>query len=699
MRPLKLLAWIVGGLAGLVVIALIAVLLIVDPNDYKEEIAEAVRDRTGRDLKLEGELRLSVFPWLAIETGRAELGNAAGFGPGPFLTLERADVGVRLFPLLRGDMQVRRLELDGLKVSLVKDADGKSNWADLAESDPQAPAGEPAPTKDAPKMPTIAGISIENSSIDYQDLEMASRWRVEKLDLSTGRVASGEPIGVQMEFDLDQGEGTPSRHVRLKTEATLNIEAERYALAELELDAVLPPDAAAKAEGAKDMEVSLRAPTAVADLQAQTLSLPEFTAKAVGAQITGSLEGKQIVDAPAITGSITLEPVSPRELLAQLGSKAPATRDADALKTLSFQGKLNATDHSAMIEDLKLTLDDTSATGSAGIADFDKTALRFDLVVDRIDVDRYLAPEAQAQAGGEAKAEPFELPMDLLRELDAQGRIRIGQLTLSGIKMSDVLFSVDAGDGLVKLNPTQAKLYGGTHRGAFAIDARGGTARVTVDETLTAIDFAPLFADLMESQRLAGKGNARAVLSGSGNDSDKIMRTLDGRIEFNVQDGAIKGADLWYELRRARALWERQAAPAEPSTGQTRFNTLQGTAQVTDGVLENRDLNIDMDYVKVNGEGTYALPTQKVDYRLTANVYKVPREGAGTEMASLQATQIPVRVSGTMADLKIRPDVEGLAKSRAKEKLEEKKEELTEKLGEKLGDLFGRKKKKPEPGQ
>jgi len=698
MKPFKLIAWIVGGIVALIVIGVTLVILIVDPNDYKEEIAKAVHDRTGRDLKLEGDLKLSVFPWLAIETGRAELGNAAGFGPGPFLTLERADVGVRLFPLLRGQMQVRRLELEGLKVNLVKDADGKTNWEDLSKSEPET---TPA-TQSKTELPSIAGVSIKNSALDYRDLGTASRWRVEKLDVDTGRVESGEPIDLQVEFDVDQGDDTASKHVRMKTRATLDLEAERYSLANLELNAILHPDAKAKAEGGKDMEVALQTPSAVADLKAQTLSLPQFVAKAAGAELTGALEGKQILDAPAFTGTLSLKPVSPRDLMAQLGSEAPVTRDANVLKTLAFDAKLSATDKSAMLDDLKLTLDDTKATGSAGIADFDKTALRFDLVVDRIDLDRYLGPE-EPKKETEEKSEPFELPLETLRALDAQGKVKIGQLVLSGIKMSDVLFAVDAGDGLVKLNPTQAKLYGGTHKGSFAVDARGPTAKLTVDETLTAIDFAPLIAETLDSQRLVGKGNLRALLSGQGNDSEKLKNSLDGRIEFNVQDGAVKGADLWYELRRARALWERQPGPTEASSGQTRFKTLQGTADVKDGVVENRDLDIDMDYVKVAGAGTFALPTQKVDYKLTANVYRVPPEGAGAEMASLKATEIPVRVSGTMADLKIRPDVEGLAKAKAKEKLESKKEELAEKLneklGDKLGDLFGKKKKKPETSQ
>ncbi len=728
MRPTRILLISLAAVFGLLVLLLAAVVLLVDPNDYKDEIAQLVRDETGRELKLEGDLKLSIFPWLAIETGRAELGNAAGFGATPFLTLERADVGVRLFPLLSGKMQVRRLELDGLQVNLVKNAEGTTNWDDLTKP---APSTAPPPAQTT-ELPSVAGVAIRNATLDYLDRSKpdpkaadpsaGTRTRLTKLDLETGRIESGEPIELKLQFALDSGEGTAPTFVRLDTEARLDTEKQRYSLKDMELTATLPPDEAkgeakgetareAKGDDARGTEIGLRAAGADVDLEAQTLSIPQFALSAFGAELSGSATGRQIVDAPAISGTLTMKPVSARDLLKQLGSEAPQTRDPNVLGKLAFQGKFAATDQSAMLEDLELTLDDTTATGSAGIADFEKTALRFDLSVDRIDVDRYLGPEEKAAGedgngkdgkGGEAKEgapeAPFELPLETLRSLNAQGKLRIGQLGVAGLKMSDVQFSMNAGDGLVRLDPTQAKLYGGTHRGAYVIDARPDTARLTIDEQLAGVDFTPLFADLFDSKRLAGKGNLEANLTARGNNSDALKRTLDGTVALDVADGAVRGADLWYELRRARALWERQPPPSQPSAGETKFRALKATAVADDGVIENRDLIIDAEYVKVTGQGTLEVPTQKIDYRLVANVYKVPPEGAGAEMQSLRATEIPVRVSGTLADPKIRPDLQAQAKAKVQEKIEEKKGELMEKLGGKLGDLLGgRKKKEPAP--
>ncbi len=99
-RILKLLAVFVGALLVLIVVAGLLVALLVDPNDYRDEIAQAVEDATGRELTIEGDLSLSVFPWVAIEVGRTQLGNAEGFGDEPFASFERASLSVKLIPLL-----------------------------------------------------------------------------------------------------------------------------------------------------------------------------------------------------------------------------------------------------------------------------------------------------------------------------------------------------------------------------------------------------------------------------------------------------------------------------------------------------------------------------------------------------------------------------------------------------------------------
>ena len=113
MKPfLKISLWIVGLVVVLILAAAIILPLLVDPNDYREEIASAAQKQTGRELKLEGDLSLSVIPWLGVEIGRASLSNAPGMGDEPMVAIEGASVGVKLMPLLGRRLVVSQITLD-----------------------------------------------------------------------------------------------------------------------------------------------------------------------------------------------------------------------------------------------------------------------------------------------------------------------------------------------------------------------------------------------------------------------------------------------------------------------------------------------------------------------------------------------------------------------------------------------------------
>ena len=113
------------------------------------------------------------------------------------------------------------------------------------------------------------------------------------------------------------------------------------------------------------------------------------------------------------------------------------------------------------------------------------------------------------------------------------------------------------------------------------------------------------------------------------------------------------------------------------------------------GVLSNNDLNVAMQYLKVTGQGVVDLPQSTLDYKLLATVLKIPREGAdAAQMQDLVDAQIPVKVTGALADPKVRPDIQGYLKDEVKKRTDKEidkvEEKLKDKLGDKLKDIFGR---------
>lgn len=725
MRALKIAAWVAGGLVALIVVALLLVVLFVDPNDYRDDIARMVEQKTGRKLTLTGDLKLSVFPWIALETGAATLGDAPGFGDEPFVAIGEARVGVRLLPLLRGKVEVGNVRLSGARIRLITDEQGRDNWADLGSKEAEAtPAAESGPTE----IPTIAGLEIKDAAVTMENRQEKTRRVVRDFNLRTGRLQSGEPFDLALGFVLDQ-EPALSVKVHLAATVTADLERNTHRLADPEIDVTLsgqgyPPDGIPVQIRAKSLQtdigqelyrldgltlnttwtgdgfpaagvpVALQASDLGANLAAQTMELNGLDLQVAGAHMTGNFTGAEILDAPKIKGPLKLDPISLREWLPKLGVELPRTRDPDVFRKLSFSSNVAATKTSAELGDIVMQLDDTTAKGMLGVADFASKALRFDLNVDKINADRYLPPPVETPATPKDKEPPAEIPVEALRKLNARGQLQVGAAIFAGIKFSKLRLGVNARDGRVRFNPSEASMYGGQYRGDIGIDATTNVARVTLDEHVSGVDFAPLFKDLFESKRVSGKGSANIKLAGAGRNTDDVMKTLDGTVDFKVADGALEGADLWYEIRRARALIKQEAAPERTGPERTPFSALTGSGVMKNGVLSNNDLNVAMQYLKVTGQGTVDIPKSALDYRLVAAILKVPREGADTtQMQDMVDAEIPVKVTGSLSDPKVRPDLEGYLKGQAKERLEKEKgkveEKLKKKLGDKLRDILG----------
>lgn len=720
MRIWKGLAIAAGAIVGLAVVAVVVVTLFVDPNDYKDDIERLAEQQTGRQLILDGDLRLSVFPWVAIEFGPASLGDAPGFGDEPFLALKQARLGIRFWPLLTGRVEIGTVRLDGVTVRLVTDAQGRNNWDDLAASGTPEEA-TPATGSDTLSTASLAGLEIEDSAVSYEDRRDASRTALREIRLTTGAFASGKPFDLAAGFLYEQADGLQLR-TELTARVTADLDASLYvvdapeikatllgkdapeggmpitvSLANATLDvankrhafADLKMDLAYRGEGlpADGVPLALRVASAQADLGQQTLTLSGFDLDAAGAKVTGQLAGKEIVDAPRLTGQLTFAPLSLREWLPKLGVELPVTRDPDVLKRFGFSANVDLTPKSAELQNLDLKLDDTTVKGTLGLADFESQAVRFALDVDRIDADRYLAPEKPEDEPGSADAAPVEIPVEMLRKLNARGTLAVGEAVLSGIRFSKLRLGLAARDGDVRLNPAEASVYGGQYRGDVAIAARNDAARITLDQRLTNVDFAPLFKDLFDTARLSGKGSFTSKLTANGRDSAALLKTLGGALEFTVNDGALEGADLWYEIRRARALLKRQAIPARTGPERTEFTALKGSASVADGVLTSNDLTMAMQYLRVAGKATVDLPKSTIDSRLEATVLRIPAEGADAAgMQELVNARIPVRVTGPLASPKALPDIEGLIKEQVKEKVQEKiRETIQDRLRRALG--------------
>jgi AsmA protein len=678
MRALKLVGIVLGGLVALLVIVLLAVRLFVNPNDYKDRIAQQVKSSTGRELTLSGPIRLSVFPWIALELGPASLGNPPGFSTQPFAAVQHIAVRVKLLPLLRKELQIGRVEIDGLDLRLLKNAAGQGNWENLGGNEPKsATSGSGSGT-----LPDLAGLEIKDSRLSYQDMV------ADRVSLELGHVTSGEPIPVKLKLDLTPGAGAKPIQLNGELEVTLNLEKKRYRIAPLEIDGTLTPG-----QGAGPVSWKLAVPQLSADLNAQTFSAPAFAAELASAHLGGSVEGTRIVDAPSFRGAFKLDPVSLRDLMGKLRITPPVTRDATALARLAANGNFTYGGDSLAANDLDIQLDDSHLRGKLAVTHLETKATHFTLAVDRINLDRYRPPEeATAKTAGQpAPAEKTATTTgaqanDPLKTLDLDGTLTIGSATASNIHLTQILVTIAAKNGLMRIAPARAKLYGGEYSGDITIDDRAAAPTLKIDQSMTGIDMAQMLKDFAKTQRISGRGTVTTNLTAHSLGGDALMRTLNGHISANVDNGALEGVDLWFEINRAVALIQKQGLPAGQSSGRTKFDAFKASADLVNGVASTKDLNIASQNLRIFGQGTTNLVTDAINYQVKATILKEAPTMAGAAGKSL--ADIPLNITGTLSSPSVKPDLEQLAKSRIQQELDKHKDEVQQKLMDKLKGIF-----------
>lgn len=226
----------VGVLLLLIVGIAIAVPLVFDPNDYRDEIAARVKQQTGRELQL-GEIGLTVFPWLRATAKGVVLGNAEGFGPQPFAEVGEADVGVKLFPLLFDKRaEVSTVTLKGLRLNLAIDAQGRNNWSDLVKEKPEEEQKQPEDKKGFdPNQLDISGIEIEDASASFSDARSGKRYDVSRLKLETGAIRPDKPFDVELALNAQSAQPQAAADLELSGRVEQNREAQTLAVRGLQL--------------------------------------------------------------------------------------------------------------------------------------------------------------------------------------------------------------------------------------------------------------------------------------------------------------------------------------------------------------------------------------------------------------------------------------------------------------------------------
>ncbi|WP_323944370.1 AsmA family protein [Aeromonas caviae] len=657
---MKKIIYILLGLALAAVVAIAALVSLIDPNQFKPQLVEQVRKSTGRELVIQGDIGWRFWPSLGLSLEQVALRNPAGFAEPDLVRFEQGEASVGLLPLLSHRLEIGKVTLSGAHLFIQTKADGSSNLRDLlkASADPkeEATTSEPAattPPAASDKQPwqiSLQGIALVDASALVRDDRSGTVSRLDRLDLDLGQLTPGEWVPVTLAAKGAQGDLA----FDLKGQAQLK-----------------PAREAMKSE-LKDLNLSgsLNQPTQRLDafsLKADRLALGEWSSLSL------SLSGAQgAADKPTLAGTLegTLKARldENRQLLELSDAVLAAKLSGDALPRPQMQVKLagfaraELDKQSVALSNLVLGADDALLSGSGAVRLGAVPKVDFDLKGEKLDLDAWLgqsvkAAPAAAMSGAAASAgapaqtaaqalSTAEPDLTALKSVDLAGRLQLGSLRLKGLDLSAVDLQLALAGGQLTLKQFSAGVAGGKVTASGVLDARQQPARYQVHKRVQGVDVRPLLQTLAQTDLLEGKGDLEVQVQGSGLSEQALRSRMQGKVNLKLSDGALHGINLAEMIREARATLTGKGADQVKEVRKTDFSALTASFQIANGIARSDDIQLFAPALRVKGQGQTALVPETLDFLFLTSVVESSKGQGGKTVDELKDITIPVRIGG-----------------------------------------------------
>jgi AsmA protein len=684
-----------GKILGLTLLGLLLIIVALgfalthffDPNDYKDEIRKLVRDRAHVELTLNGDIGWSLFPWLGLELHDASVATLSEPSK-PFADLQMLGLSVRVLPLLRKEVQMSDVRVEGLNLTLTRDENGHGNWEDIgkvpatAADTAQPPATPDAPANAASAKPDkqwqplkldIDSLTVNNARIDFNDIPKARQFTAESIQLSTGPIHNATDIPLKLTAFLSTNQPV----VRTKTELTGKLRFDR-ALKRYQLDDMrFSGEAAGDPLQGKTLTFSAQGQL-LADMSANVAEWTNLKLSANQLRALGELHVRDLDKTPQLTGGISIAQFNLRDFLDGVGQPAPPLGDG-SLNKLELVTRIAATPNSVSLDDLRVKLDDSTITGHIAVEDFAKQSLRLQLKADAFDADRYRKPEGeQAKSAGAARRAEVQgaeaeamvasgtsplpnqptqgawsdaklLPLERLRKLDVDADLSFGKLTLEKLPIHNAALKTSALDGVITVSSLRGDLYNGNFDVKGDLDAR---PEVPLASVQTRIAKVPVEHFIQSQGDVTAKGNSEKAL----------VESLNGTASFALNDGVLVNANLEQQLCRGISTLNRKSLSGEPRGKDTPFQQLNGNLVFRNGVASNPDLKVRTPGLTVNGDGDIDLRVLcRGPLEMGAKACRLDNDGLGKVAAKLAGDRIGDKIDEKLGD-KVSPELKDAIK-------------------------------------
>lgn len=679
-----------------------AVTYFLDSATIAEQLKKEVATRFNRTLVFQGELKTNFFPKVQIVLPATSLSFEGS--DKPQFTLQGAQIGVAVMPLLKGDVQFDDVVIDGLK--------GQINAARILQKAQQSPkaqtaAGSSVETKadnsgsSFIKNLEVASVEIKNAGLTVYGLQDKKIYAVDSLNLSTGKV--GLSGTTPLKFSTNFSEKTQGLSGQLSLDSTIT-----YDVRTISVSLAKPSLAVSIQQNGETTSAELKADQLQYVNQDVSAKVLDLTANVAGMSVKAQVAAAQTqgMQSWGIDG-LKLDATDNKGLKANLtgsfkGELKNLTLQSQALKgevqtvlaqsTLSvpFEGTVSVQPGEKANLNLKGTLDKSPWQANMQVSGFTVPTINGNFALETFVVDKWIASEPvpvkktalnSLQLISEAYAAPSQ-SLDVLNKANGRFGVHVNSVRYQGLNVSGVDTTITLSKGVLTLGNVKASTCSGAITGSAQINA---SEKWSVNMNVKGLSMQELLKGLGSQVDFAGKANATVKLNGLGLEKTALLKSANGNMSLSINDAVLKGLSL--EKVATAVKQKKVTGLVMHPEDQTRFSVLSATATVGNGILNARSIQGRASVAEVNGQVQVGM----IDSSLNGDV----RAKLATSVDGRRVT-VPIKLGGTIQAPTYGINLEAVIKDQLHNAIEKavtenpKLKEGQKRLIEGLGKLFNR---------
>lgn len=598
----------VAILVLLLVVLLAAAPFFIPLDSVKKIATDKVKEATGRDLIIAGDIKASMWPNIGVTLQQVSLSNPEGYSTKNMAEIGDLTVEVALMPLLHGEVKINEFIIDKPVINLEVDKKGVANWEFAKKENKEAAAQEnAAPAKPAAAtIPGLGEIKITNGTFTYKDQRSGKTYNASQVDLDVKLPSAESPLDVTAKMDYNKEK----------------------------VNVVLHVDEPLKLSGDGESKVK-------ADVKIGSLLALVFDGKA---------------SKKSANGNIDLSSSSLVALTGLTGKKMEWKGDTPL--AFSANGVASCSTEQCSMGKAKITLDDSTLSGDVKVNFTGGVpSVEAKLATDKLDLNHYLPkPEKQAFLSLVSDAQAAQgwdtKPIDFsgLKAANVKLSLEVANLIYQATTLSKLSLNLQLAGGALTLNIPHVELYSGTAK-VVATANSGGAISANLD--MSNIQVQPMLKDFAGSDKLSGTANITTSITGQGTSQQAIVSSLAGKGDVKIKDGAI------HDVKLADAIFRIKSAITKVKTEEdtTNFSELSGTYTISQGIVKNDDLAMKAPFMRLAGTGTVDLPSRYVNYRLIPTLVETSKGQGGKDKEGID---VPILVKGPFENIDYKPDYAGI---------------------------------------